>query len=787
MKYNTESKIEKKIIELSGFKPKYSPTEKIVTVILENFQMLGKFTALRFIEWIQINPDGVVSLPTGKTPEYFIKWFNYYISNWTNDNIQKELESYDIDPKIVPDLKNLHFVQIDEFFPINPKHHNSFNYYINKYYIDGFGFDKKRAMLINTTNLNLPEGYTIFNVFPENAVDLTLRIRHPKTKLEELQKQMIIKVDRFCMDYEDKIRKLGGIGFFLGGIGPDGHIGFNISGSDFFSTTRLIPINYETAAAAASDLGGMEISRNRLVITIGLSTIIYRDDVTAIIIAAGDAKSNIVQKSIESEPTIVYPATVLQKRANTRFYITDGASKNLLERNYVKLTKKKSLTDFDIRKNIIDYVINSSNPIEDMNDNDFSKDRFNYIIQQKTGKTFIELKNDMLKFMESNIQNGLMKIKNKTILHTSPHHDDEILSYMPYIIHLIREPSNIHYLSYMTGGFTSVTNSYVVHLLEKLINFINTIPLIKLFNIGYFNKENIANKNDDIYHFLNGVASNSEETKQDAVSRRMIRILISLFNIDKIEQIIKKIEALLEYFENQYPGQKDIEDVQNLKSKIREWEAECVWGYFGFETSNVFHAQLGFYTGDVFTKKPGMESDIVPVLNLLRKTNPDVITVALDPEGSGPNSHYKVLQAVTEALKIYEKESGNKNIEIWGYRNVWYRFHPAEVNTFIPSSLNSLTVLNNIFYNCFGSQKNASFPSYEYDGPFSKLAQKIMVEQYRDIKSCLGEEFFFKSDHPKLRATHAFIYLKKMDLNEFIRHSLELKKIMEFEESDKEL
>ena len=785
MKYNTESKVEKKIIELSGFKPTYSPTEKIGTVILENFQMLGKITALRFIEWVQKNPDGVVSLPTGKTPEYFIKWFKYYISKWKDDDIQEELAFYGLDTTIIPDLRNLHFVQIDEFFPINPLQHNSFYNYIIKYYIEGFGFDKKKAMLIKTTELNLPEGYTIFNVFPDNIVDLSLRIRHPKTKLEKLQKQAVIEVDKFCMDYEDRIRKLGGIGFFLGGIGPDGHIGFNISGSDFFSTTRLIPVNYETAAAAASDLGGMEISRNRLVITIGLSTIAYREDITAIIIAAGDAKSKIVQKSIELEPTIIYPATVLQQRKNARFYITEGAGKNLIERNYVKLLVKKSLSDFDVRKNIIDYMINNNSTIKSLNENEFCKDRFNYSILQKTGKTFTELTNDILKFMETNIQNGLKKIKNKKILHTSPHHDDEILSYMPYIIHLIREPSNTHYLSYMTGGFTSVTNSYVVHLLEKLSSFISTVPFLKLFNKNYFNKDNITDKNDDIYQFLDGVASSSDEIKQEAVSRRMFRILMSIFNIDKINLVLKKIDELVEYFKNQYPGQKDIEDVQNLKSKIREWEAECVWGYFGFETSHIFHAQLGFYTGDVFTKNPGMDTDVVPILELLRKTTPDIITVALDPEGSGPNSHYKVLQAVTEALRIYEKKTGNKDIEIWGYRNIWYRFHPAEVNTYIPSSLNSLSVLNNIFDNCFGSQKNASFPSYEYDGPFSRLSQKIMVEQYEQIKSCLGEEYFFKSAHPKLRATHAFIFLKKMDLTEFYEHSLELRKIMEFEESDK--
>ncbi|MDV7395984.1 hypothetical protein RZS08_31625, partial [Arthrospira platensis SPKY1] len=114
----------------------------------------------------------------------------------------------------------------------------------------------------------------------------------------------------------EKIRQLGGIGFFLGGIGPDGHIGFNVAGSDHYSTTRLTHTNYETEAAAAGDLGGIEVSRGRLVITIGLNTITYNKNATAIIIAAGEAKSGIVANSIESEKSIAYPASVLQRLPN---------------------------------------------------------------------------------------------------------------------------------------------------------------------------------------------------------------------------------------------------------------------------------------------------------------------------------------------------------------------------------------------------------------------------------------------------------------------------------------
>ena len=46
------------------------------------FPLLGKLTALRFLEWVSENPDGVISLPTGKTPEFFIKWTTFMLENW---------------------------------------------------------------------------------------------------------------------------------------------------------------------------------------------------------------------------------------------------------------------------------------------------------------------------------------------------------------------------------------------------------------------------------------------------------------------------------------------------------------------------------------------------------------------------------------------------------------------------------------------------------------------------------------------------------------------------------
>ena len=327
------SRVEEQFIGNNGFE---SQSSKIPYLIVDSFPDLGLITALRFFEWVYDNPEGVISLPTGKTPEYFIKWTSYLLNNWDSKMVKSIRKKYNLPSKTKPDFSKLCFIQIDEFYPLNPSQHNSFYNYVKKYYLENFGIKKSRAHLINTEEIPLANNMHWKEVFPNGIVDLTLRHREANSDEEKYQQESVYLIDQWCNIYERKIEELGGIGFFLGGIGPDGHIAFNVRGSDHNSTTRLTHTNFETQAAAAVDLGGIEISRNRLVITIGLGTITYNKNATAIIIAAGEAKAPIVQKSIESEQNIMYPASSLQKLANSRFYITEGAAKNLkdVKNNY---------------------------------------------------------------------------------------------------------------------------------------------------------------------------------------------------------------------------------------------------------------------------------------------------------------------------------------------------------------------------------------------------------------------------------------------------------------------
>ena len=75
--------VEAKALDASPFKALYPPREKITTLVVDSFPALGRLAAMRFLEWAQNNPGGVISLPTGKTLEHFIKWVMRALAEWT--------------------------------------------------------------------------------------------------------------------------------------------------------------------------------------------------------------------------------------------------------------------------------------------------------------------------------------------------------------------------------------------------------------------------------------------------------------------------------------------------------------------------------------------------------------------------------------------------------------------------------------------------------------------------------------------------------------------------------
>jgi len=773
------SKVEQTALKASPFEPIYPPTEKVPSIIVDHFPMLGQLTALRFLEWVQANPDGVIALPTGKTPEYFIKYTQHLLRTWSRTETRRELGRWGLASRKRPDLRGLHFVQIDDFYPIDAAQTNSFNFYVRRYYIQGFGLDPRKALLIDGRRIGLARGERLDQVWPNQQVDLSLRYSLPKSHLEARQRAVLQAVDAWCMDYEDRIRALGGIGFFLGGIGPDGHVGFNIPGSDHHSTTRLCRVNYPTQAASAGDLGGIETARKCLVITIGLRTITYNPSCTAIIMAAGCAKAGVIAAAVESPPDKRVPASALQRLPNARFFLTRGAAGDLVERRLALLRAQPTLDEPQIAKVLMDVAVSRSKPVLALTGQDLRADRFGQVVLAKTGASVRTLVQKVHRGLVGKIERGMQVAEDKCFLHTEPHHDDIMLGYFAHVVRHIRKAGNHHYFMTATSGFTSVTNRFLGWHVANLRRFLPSPEFGQLMREAYFQPDNTMARNRDIWQYLDGIAAANEDMKAQGCARRFLRNLLEVHGRQDRAAIAKRLDQLDLYLRTAYPGKHDPQAVQQLKGMCREWEAECLWGYHGWKCDNVFHLRLGFYSGDVFAKTPTWAQDVLPIVRMMERIRPDIVTVAFDPEASGPDTHYKVLQILAEALRTYQQRSGRYDLRIWGYRNVWYRFDPSEADILVPVSLNMFSIVQDAFENAFLSQREASFPSPDYDGPFSRLAQQIQVEQYQKIKRCLGRDWFYHHESPLIRATRGFVFLKDMDCEQFYDSCLRLRRSTE--------
>ena len=86
MTKNNWSPVEKRFFQRQDIQKQ---TTKIPYILVDNFPDLGFLTSLRFLEWVSENQEGVISLPTGKTPEYFIKWTHHLLNNWDAPDLKK--------------------------------------------------------------------------------------------------------------------------------------------------------------------------------------------------------------------------------------------------------------------------------------------------------------------------------------------------------------------------------------------------------------------------------------------------------------------------------------------------------------------------------------------------------------------------------------------------------------------------------------------------------------------------------------------------------------------------
>jgi glucosamine-6-phosphate deaminase len=130
-----------------------------------------------------------------------------------------------------------------------------------------------------------------------------------------------------CAAYEEKIKKLGGIDFFLGGIGPDGHIAFNEPGSSLASRTRIKTLTYDTQIANARFFGGDVNKVPKMALTVGVGTVTDAREV--LIIVSGHNKAHALAQAVEGGVNHMWTVSALQLHPHGMIVCDEDATDEL--------------------------------------------------------------------------------------------------------------------------------------------------------------------------------------------------------------------------------------------------------------------------------------------------------------------------------------------------------------------------------------------------------------------------------------------------------------------------
>ena len=228
-------------------------------VIIEpNYELAAKWTANYIVKKINaFSPDEsrpfVLGLPTGSSP---IGVYNELAELYKAGTVS---------------FKNVVTFNMDEYVNLPEEHPESYHSFMNKYLFSHVDIQKE--------NINILNG---------NAGDLEAE----------------------CARYEEKMKSMGGVKVFLGGIGPDGHIAFNEPGSSLSSRTRIKTLTFDTVLANSRFFDGDVKKVPKTALTVGVGTVMDAEEV--VIIVNGHNKARALHQAIEEGVNHLWTISALQ-------------------------------------------------------------------------------------------------------------------------------------------------------------------------------------------------------------------------------------------------------------------------------------------------------------------------------------------------------------------------------------------------------------------------------------------------------------------------------------------
>ncbi|MCL1937453.1 MAG: glucosamine-6-phosphate deaminase [Candidatus Azobacteroides sp.] len=148
-----------------------------------------------------------------------------------------------------------------------------------------------------------------------------------------------------CEQYEAKIKAVGGIDLFLGGVGADGHIAFNEPGSSLFSRTRIKTLTTDTIILNSRFFDDEVDQVPKTALTVGVGTIMDAKEV--LIMVSGYNKAEALVQAVEGAVSQKWTITALQMHPKS-IIVCDEPACDKLQLGTYKYFK-------DIEKNNLDY------------------------------------------------------------------------------------------------------------------------------------------------------------------------------------------------------------------------------------------------------------------------------------------------------------------------------------------------------------------------------------------------------------------------------------------------